>query len=157
MTNDIVHITQAIKLAAEHSTDGVHGPFGAVVARGDAVVGEGWNCVVDGRDPTAHAEIVAIRKACETLGTHVLSGYTIFCSCEPCPMCLAAIYWAKLDRVVYAATRDDAAEAGFNDAAIYDEIPRGWDKRTLPAAQLGRDESLEVLRAWKSNPLHREY
>ncbi len=154
---DTAHITRAISLAAGHSTDGAHGPFGAVVARGDAVVGEGWNCVVADHDPTAHAEVMAIRRACETLRTHSLDGCTIYCSCEPCPMCLAAIYWAHLDRVVYAATRDDAAAIGFSDAFIYDEIPRCASDRSVPMVQLSRPAALAVLQDWKDNPCRQEY
>jgi guanine deaminase len=150
-------MSRAIALAAEHSADGVHGPFGAVIARADAVVAEGWNDVVAGKDPTAHAEIVAIRRACASLDTHDLSGYTIYCSCEPCPMCLAAIYWARLDRVVYAATRDDAAGIGFDDAAIYEQIPLPWPQRSIPATQLDREHALEVFKSWAENPLRREY
>jgi tRNA(Arg) A34 adenosine deaminase TadA len=156
-TKDLRLIARAIALAAEHSADGVHGPFGAVIARGSEVIAEGWNCVVAGHDPTAHAEVVAIRKACESLGTHELSGCTIYCSCEPCPMCLAAIYWARLERVVYAATREDAAAIGFDDARIYDELRRPWPDRSLRAAQLGWKEAVAVLQAWSCNPRHRGY
>jgi tRNA(Arg) A34 adenosine deaminase TadA len=113
---------RAIALSREHMQAGAGGPFGAVVAGPDGIVGEGWNRVTSTNDPTAHAEVVAIRDACKRLGRFDLRGYVLYSSCEPCPMCFAAAWWARVDRVVYANTRDDAAAIGFDDAAIYDEV-----------------------------------
>jgi guanine deaminase len=145
-------IARAVALAVEHSTDGIHGPFGAVVARNGAVIGEGWNSVVSLKDPTAHAEIMAIRNACKHLGAHILGGCTIYASCEPCPMCLAAIHWARLDRIVYACSRHDAAEAGFDDMTIRHEVVGDSPDPSIPRQQLGRDASLEAFAAWQDNP-----
>ena len=157
-SQDERHIRRAIELAATHSADGRHGPFGAVVvreARGDSperVVAEGWNAVVDQHDPTAHAEIQAIRRAAEALGTHDLSGCVLYTSCEPCPMCLAAIYWSRVDRVVYAAGKEDAAAIGFDDAFFYEEITKPWPQRKLRSRTLSREEARRVMRAWFENP-----
>lgn len=150
-------LLRAIELAETGSCDGTHGPFGAVVARDGEVVGEGCNHVVAGRDPTAHAEVVAIRAAAATLGTHELDGCTIYCSCEPCPMCLGAIYWARISRVVYACTAADAARAGFADADIYGEMGRPWGERRISAEQRLRERGVEALRAWTENPRHVKY
>lgn len=130
------------------SIDAGGGPFGAVVVRDGVVVGVGQNRVVVGADPTAHAEVVAIRDACATLGTHELQGCVIYASCEPCPMCLGAIFWARIDRIVYAASRDDAAAAGFDDSFFYEEIGRAAGARRVPAEQRERDRAAEVLRTW---------
>jgi tRNA(Arg) A34 adenosine deaminase TadA len=150
-------LRRAIELAERHSHDGRHGPFGAVVARDGVILGEGWNRVVARKDPTAHAEIMAIREAAGEAGTHVLEGCTIYCSCEPCPMCLGAIYWARIDRVVFAATAEDAREAGFDDAALYGEVGRGWDGRRIESEQRLREPGVEALRAWVANPRHVGY
>ena len=151
------YIERAIALAIRHSDDGVHGPFGAVVVRDRTVVGEGWNQVVAGRDPSAHAEITAIRNACHTLDTHVLSGCTLYSSCEPCPMCLAAIYWARLDRVVFACRAEDAARAGFDDADILREIALPWRERGIAWSETGRESGLRAFEAWKENPRRVDY
>lgn len=150
-------LLRAIELAEAHSADGVHGPFGAVVSRDGRIVGEGWNRVVAGTDPTAHAEVVALRAAAAHLGTHVLEGCTIHCSCEPCPMCLGAIYWARISRVVYACSAADARDAGFDDADIYGEMGRAWTERRIPAEQRLRERGLEPLRSWVANPDRVEY
>lgn len=150
-------LLRAIELAERHSEDGVHGPFGAVVAEDGVVVGEGWNRVVAGRDPTAHAEIMAIRKAAGEVGTHVLEGCTIYCSCEPCPMCLGAIYWARIHRVVYACTARDARAAGFDDADFYDELARDWGGRRVEGEQRLRERGLRALRSWAANPRRVSY
>lgn len=122
LNDDIKFLKLAIELATRKSGDGEHGPFGAVVVLEGRVVGEGYNQVVAVHDPTAHAEVVAIRNACAKLDTHDLSNCILYASCEPCPMCLAATYWAKIGRVIYAASREDAAEAGFSDAFLYEEV-----------------------------------
>ena len=147
---DAAHLRRAIALAREHMDAG--GPFGAVVVRDGEVVGEGWNRVTSDRDPTAHAEIVAIRAACERLGRFSLDGCVIHAGCEPCPMCLAAIYWARLDRLVYGAGREDAARAGFDDALIHDEIRLPRAARRLASRQMLGEEARAVLRAWAEKP-----
>lgn len=152
MMDDRAFLREAMRLAAEHSPDGRHGPFGAVVVKDGDIVGRGWNRVVADADPTAHAEVSAIRDACRALGTHELSGAVIYCSCEPCPMCLSAIYWARIEEIVYAAAGSDAVEAGFDDLAIADEISRPEEERSIPQRQELADEGRKVLRAWKENP-----
>jgi tRNA(Arg) A34 adenosine deaminase TadA len=155
--SDESRLRAALDLAREHSRDGRHGPFGAVVVRNGDIVGRGWNQVVAGHDPTAHAEVVAIRDACATLGTHVLDDCTIYCSCEPCPMCLAAIYWARIPRVVYAATEEDARSAGFDDVDIRREIAAGWTERSLDATHLPLPEARQLMEGWSANPAARPY
>jgi tRNA(Arg) A34 adenosine deaminase TadA len=150
-------LRQAISLADEKSRGGRHGPFGAVVVRAGRVVGRGWNRVVAQADPTAHAEIVAIRAASRRLRTHVLTGCTLYTSCEPCPMCLAAIYWARIERVVFAATRHDAAAAHFDDARIYREEARPTGRREIPFQQLLGPAGTRVLRRWLANPKRMAY
>ena len=154
---DRAFLRRAIELAEIHSKAGLNGPFGAVVVRGGEIVGEGWNRVVEAADPTAHAEMEAIREAARTLGTHDLNDCSLYCSCEPCPMCLSAVYWARIQRVVYAASVEDAAEAGFDDARILTELARGWPDRKVEAVQGLRDEGRTVLRAWAQNPRRVEY
>jgi len=126
------------------------GPFGAVVVMDGVVVGEGRNAVVPSRDPTAHAEIVAIRAACATLGTHDLAGAVIYTSCEPCPMCLGAAWWARIAEVVYGNDRADAAAIGFDDAAIYDEVCLPLPARRLPLRRLLAAEAIEGFRQWQA-------
>lgn len=138
---------RAIALAVANVQAG-GGPFGAVIVRGDEIVGEGVNRVTVSNDPTAHAEMEAIRSACGRLGDFRLRGCTIYASCEPCPMCLGAIHWARLDRVYYGASREDAASAGFDDSRLYGQAALRPDKRTMPMTGLMRDEALEAFRAW---------
>ncbi len=138
---------EAIDLAVENVRRG-GGPFAALVVRAGEVVARGTNCVTPHNDPTAHAEIVAIRRACKALGRFHLDGHTLYTTCEPCPMCLGAVYWAHLDRVVYAGTRDDAAAAGFDDAHIYREVGRAPEERRLVMEQLLRDEAQRAFEAW---------
>lgn len=148
--NQDVHrfMSRAIELSRRHMDAGEGGPFGAVIVKGGEVVGEGWNRVTSSHDPTAHAEVVAIREACARLGAFELRGCEIFSSCEPCPMCLAAIYWARLDRLWFANGREDAAAIQFDDAWLYREVALPAEARSLPATQLMRREALEVFRAW---------
>ena len=127
-------------------------PFGAVIVRDGQIVAEGWNCVTSSNDPTAHAEVVAIRRACEALGTFSLAGCEIFTSCEPCPMCLAAIYWARIPRIFYANTRVDAAAIGFDDDFIYRQIPLAPEQRTLEMKPLLRNEAQLAFREWSELP-----
>lgn len=150
--SDHSFLREALSLAAEHSADGRHGPFGAVVVRDGEVVGRGWNQVVAASDPTAHAEVMAIRDACRRLGTHDLDGAVIYCSCEPCPMCLSAIHWARMGRVVYAASTADAVEAGFDDLAIREELTLPAEERRIGQTRLLPEEGRHVLRAWRDNP-----
>ena len=145
-------LREAIRISREKMEAGEGGPFGAVVARQGRVVGRGWNRVTSANDPTAHAEIEAIRAACATIGSFALAGCEIYASCEPCPMCLAAIYWARLDALYFAATRADAASAGFDDARLYTEIPKPWAARRLAAGQHLRAEAREVLHRWRAQP-----
>jgi len=149
-------LRQAIALAVESAgTDG--GPFGAVIARGDALVSTGTNRVTASGDPTAHAEIVAIRRAAEALGTYDLSGCTLYTSTEPCPMCLAATWWARLDGIVYAADRFAAARAGFDDAEIYQEVAADIGARRLPFRQELAEEGERPFEAWAANPHKQQY
>jgi len=135
----------------------MNGPFGAVVVREGQLVGEGWNRVVETSDPTAHAEILAIRDAARTLGTHDLSDCILYASCEPCPMCLSAIYWAHIREIHFAASKEDASAAGFDDALILSELEKGWEGRSLPAHQALVREGAEVLREWMQNPRKVQY
>jgi tRNA(Arg) A34 adenosine deaminase TadA len=143
---------RAIDLARQNVAEGLGGPVGAVVVRGGQIIGEGANRVIPTHDPTAHAEIVAIRDACNRLGTYTLAGCTINTSAESCPMCLAAILWARMDAIVYAADRSQMAEIGFDDAAFYVEVGRPLGARRIPEIRLLADESVAVLREWAANP-----
>jgi len=138
---------EAIRLAGESAASG-GGPFGAVVVKDGTIVGRGQNRVVPDRDPTAHAEVLAIRQACRALDTHNLRGCEIYASCEPCPMCLGAIYWARLDQIYYASTRDDAAAAGFDDSLFYYEIGKPLEQRRTPSEQILAEEAGAVLVDW---------
>jgi guanine deaminase len=140
---------RAIDLAVENVRQGLGGPFGAVVVSNGAIVGSGANAVTATNDPTAHAEVVAIRAACRALGSFQLTGCELYTSCEPCPMCLGAIYWARPARIYYAATKADAAAAGFDDAHIYDELILDPEKRAIPCAQLLRDRAAEAFQVWR--------
>ncbi len=148
---------RAIGLATGNARAGRGGPFGAVVVRDGEIVAEGTNLVTSTNDPTAHAEVVAIRDACRRLGTFDLAGCEIYTSCEPCPMCLAAIYWARLERVYYGAGRLDAARCGFDDERIYEEIGRAAPERSIPMETVMRDEALAAFRVWESLPDKTEY
>lgn len=143
---------RAIALSAEHMEANHGGPFGAVVVMEGEVVGEGWNHVTGTNDPTAHAEVMAIRDACRRLGRFDLKGATIYTSCEPCPMCLAAAYWARVDGLYYANTQEDAAAIDFDDAFLYRELALPVEKRALKATQILRDEAQQVFRAWAVKP-----
>lgn len=148
---------RAIELSIENVRSGHGGPFGAVVVRGTEIAGTGVNSVTASNDPTAHAEIVAIREATRQLGNFQLSGCDLYTSCEPCPMCLGAIYWARLDRVFYGGTREDAAAAGFDDAFIYDQLGTPLGARSLPMEPLMRAEAIEVFREWDRSGLRVPY
>ncbi|MEM9916468.1 MAG: nucleoside deaminase [Bacteroidota bacterium] len=139
----------AIELARKGMASNEGGPFGAVVVRDGKVIAKGNNRVTSTNDPTAHAEVVAIREACQVLGHFQLDGCTIYTSCEPCPMCLGAIYWARPSRIVYACSREDAAAIDFDDDFIYREIPLPVDQRSIPTTQLLQKEGVEVFEDWK--------
>lgn len=143
-------LREAIRLSQEKMEAGEGGPFGAVIVKKNEIVGRGWNCVTTVNDPTAHAEIMAIREACATLGTFSLDGCEIYASCEPCPMCLAAIYWARLDALYFAAARSDAADAGFDDAHLYGEVAKPWERRALETQQHLPADAQQVLHSWKN-------
>jgi guanine deaminase len=139
---------ETIQLAVENVHSGRGGPFAAVVVKGGRIIAAGANCVTSANDPTAHAEITAIREACRVLGAFQLTGCDIYTSCEPCPMCLGAIYWARPERVYFGATAGDAAAAGFDDSLIYDELKRSHGERRIPFESLMRDAALEAFRVW---------
>lgn len=145
---DPAFLREAIRLSIEKMEANEGGPFGAVVVQDGEIVGWGWNRVTSTNDPTAHAEVVAIRDACSRLKTFSLAGCEIYSSCEPCPLCVAAIYWSRLDRIYYAATCDDAAAAGFDDRHFYREIRKPAEERSIPMEQALRDEALVALQAW---------
>lgn len=139
---------RAIELSKLNVTSGKGGPFGAVVVFDGKVVGEGSNMVTTNNDPTAHAEVEAIRNACKTLGRFDLKGAVIYTSCEPCPMCLSAIYWARIDKIYFANTRTDAAKIHFDDDLIYNEIPKDPFHRKIPAEQILREDAQQVFDMW---------
>jgi tRNA(Arg) A34 adenosine deaminase TadA len=143
---------RAIALSAEKMRAGLGGPFGALIARDGKIIAEGFNQVTSNNDPTAHAEVVAIRAACRQLDSFILQGCEMYTSCEPCPMCLGAIYWARLDRVYYANTRSDAAAVGFDDDHIYREFDKPIDGRTVPFIQLGSEEARQIFQEWLEKP-----
>ena len=145
---DTEFLRKAIRLAVENVHTGHGGPFGAVVVRDAQIVGSGKNLVLRDNDPTAHAEVVAIRDACSHQQSFSLAGCTIYASCEPCPMCLSAILWGRLDRIVYAASRHDAADAGFDDSVFYEELSKPVDQRATPMQQSLRHEAREAFARW---------
>lgn len=138
---------KAISLSVENVSNG-GGPFGAVIARNGEIIATGVNRVTSNCDPTAHAEVMAIRKACEALNTFDLSGCEIYASCEPCPMCLGAIYWAHLDKMYYGNTKEDAKDIGFDDSFIYDEIDLKPSDRRLSSQHILHDEAMEAFKDW---------
>ena len=140
---------EAIDLSRQNTRDGKGGPFAAVIVKDGTVIARGTNLVTSTNDPTAHAEIVAIREACRTRGSFQLDGCDIYTSCEPCPMCLGAIYWARPRAVYFANTRDDAATIGFDDRTIYDEFARPHGDRKIPMIQVLREEALVAFQEWQ--------
>jgi len=148
---------EAIRLSIENVQSGNGGPFGTVIVKNGNIIASGVNKVTQSSDPTAHAEIVAIRSACETLGTFQLVGCEIYCSCEPCPMCLGAIYWARPDRIYFANTREDAADINFDDNFIYNELDVSTSQRKLPTTQLLRDEAQMAFTQWRESTAKTEY
>jgi tRNA(Arg) A34 adenosine deaminase TadA len=148
---------EAIQLSLSNIHSCTGGPFGAVIVREGQIIARGANSVTATNDPTAHAEVVAIRQACEKLQTFDLSGCEIYASCEPCPMCLGAIYWARLDKLYYANTKSDAAAIHFDDQFIYEELEKPLDQRSLFTRQLLRDEALEAFKTWSQMDQKIEY
>ncbi|HOB27482.1 MAG TPA: nucleoside deaminase [Bacteroidales bacterium] len=154
--DDIYFLKLAIELAKENVKNG-GGPFGAVIVKDGQIIAKGTNRVTSNNDPTAHAEIVAIRQACEKLNDFQLTDCIIYSSCEPCPMCLGAIYWARPKKLVFAANKFDAANAGFDDSLIYDEIHLPYSDRHLETVNLRVDESLQPFELWMSESNKRTY
>lgn len=142
----------AIQLSMEKMQAGFGGPFGALVVKDGKVIAEGYNRVTSLNDPTAHAEVTAIREACAALDTFDLSGCEIYTSCEPCPMCLSAIYWARLDRIYYGNSRQDAAKIGFDDEFLYQEVATPIEDRKIPTLQILHDEAEVAFKAWDAKP-----
>lgn len=148
---------EAVAAAAEGVARGDGGPFGAVVVQDGRVIARAWNRVIREQDPTAHAEVCAVREACRVLGRFHLEDCDLYTSCEPCPMCLGALYWARLRNVHYAATRADAAAIGFDDAQIYDEVSKKPEARSVRFVKVDGAGSLDVMRAWQASVGHRPY
>ncbi len=145
-------MARAIQLSIEGVQSGRGGPFGAVIVNEGKIIAEAANQVTSTNDPTAHAEVLAIRKACEVLGCFELKNCELYTSCEPCPMCLGAIYWARLSLVYFANTAEDAAKIGFDDSFIYDQLKRPYSERRIPTIQIMRVEALAAFRAWADKP-----
>ena len=150
-------LARAIELARQGMISGKGGPFGCIIVKGEEIIGEGSNQVTSTNDPTAHAEVVAIRNACKHLDHYQLEGCELFTSCEPCPMCLGAIYWAHLDKIYYANTKDDAKNIDFDDSFIYDEIALSPDKRKKPSEQMLREEAIKTFEDWAKKDDKIEY
>ncbi len=142
-------MSRAIELSKRNMETNAGGPFGAVVVKDGKIIGEGWNQVTSTNDPTAHAEVQAIRNACKNLSNFDLDGAEIYTSCEPCPMCLAAIYWARIGKIYYANTKKDAAAINFDDDFIYQEIPKPYSQRSIPLVPLMREEALQIFKIWE--------
>lgn len=140
---------EAIRLSLEGMKQGYGGPFGAVIVKNDEIIGRGFNQVISTLDPTAHAEIIAIREACKKVNSFSLTGCEIYVSCEPCPMCLGALYWARIEKIFYAATQIDAQAIGFDDAVFYREIIKAPHERQIPMLELMRPEALAILTQWE--------
>jgi tRNA(Arg) A34 adenosine deaminase TadA len=156
-TQDNRFMRRALEISLEGMNKNDGGPFGAVIVKGGEIIAEGNNEVTSKNDPTLHAEIVVIRNACKKLNTFDLRGCTIYTSCEPCPMCLGAIYWARLDKIFYANTKEDAAKIGFDDAFIYEELELPKDKRKMIMEQLLQEEAIKVFDEWANKEDKVEY
>lgn len=152
MDNKLFFLRRAIQLADEYSQKGNNGPFGAVLVTNDEIVGEGWNQVVELKDPTAHSEIMAIRNACKKVNYHKLKNSILYSSCEPCPMCLSAIYWASIENVVYSCSQDDAANIGFDDKLIYSELNKQSKFKKIKLIQALQEEGIKTFKKWENNP-----
>jgi guanine deaminase len=150
MTREEKFMLEAIELSQQGIDNNDGGPFGCVIVKDDKIIGRGNNKVTSTNDPTAHAEVVAIRDACKNLGTFQLDGCEVYTSCEPCPMCLGAIYWARPSVIYYANNREDAANIGFDDSMIYDEMKAAINERKIPIISLGREAALAVFNKWNT-------
>ncbi|MES2801321.1 MAG: nucleoside deaminase [Bdellovibrionota bacterium] len=150
------YMKRAIELSKNNIAHG-GGPFGAVIVKDGKIIGEGFNKVTANNDPTAHAEVEAIREACKNISNFDLNGAEIYTSCEPCPMCLSAIYWARLSKVYFANTKKDAAAIEFDDDFIYTEIPKPIEQRKISMVQMMRPEALEVFKAWQTSTVKIKY
>jgi len=157
MERELKFMQEAIRLGREGMMNNAGGPFGCVVVKGDTIVGRGWNRVTSTNDPTAHAEVTAIRDACRQLQDFQLEGCEIYTSCEPCPMCLGAIYWARPSKVYFAASREDAAGAGFDDSMIYDEISAPIAARRIGMVCVGKEEGMALFSFWNEKKDRIEY
>lgn len=151
MTREEKFMMEAIALSKSGSQNGEGGPFGCVIVKDDKIVGRGNNKVTSTNDPTAHAEVIAIRDACKNLSTYQLDGCEIYTSCEPCPMCLGAIYWARPKVIYYANNREDAAAIGFDDSMIYQECSKSVNERKIPMHSVARTEAIKVFEEWQAN------
>ena len=149
MQREIYFMRKAIELSRNGIANNEGGPFGCVIVKGDEIVGQGWNKVTSTNDPTAHAEVVAIRNACARLGSFQLAGCEMYTSCEPCPMCMGAIYWARPDKVYYANTHKDAAAIGFDDSLIYEELAAPVDRRRILMIRIEQAEAWKVFEEWQ--------
>src|SRR5215210_353504 len=152
MERELKFMLEAISLSRKGVQQNQGGPFGCVIVKGDEIVGRGWNKVTSTNDPTAHAEVVAIREACKNLASFQLEDCEVYTSCEPCPMCMGAIYWARPKKVYYANTRHDAAAIGFDDSLIYKELTCEIHERQIEMISLGGDEALKVFEEWTNKP-----
>ncbi len=148
---------RAIALATGNVLSRAGGPFGAVVVRDGKIIATGTNLVTSTNDPTAHAEVVAIRAACKALGDFQLTGCQVYCSCEPCPMCLAALYWSRCEAIFYGNSAADATDAGFDDAVLYEEVGRPPEERRIPMTRLLAGEAMESFDAWRTLPDRIDY
>ena len=153
--NDFMN--KAIEKSSYGMDNNYGGPFGAVIVKDGEIVAEAFNRVTSSNDPTAHAEVTAIREACKKLNTFDLSGCELYTSCEPCPMCLAAIYWARIKKIYYANTKEDAADIDFDDNFIYEEFAKEKSKRSIPMEQIGREKAIEVFKNWTKKQDKIEY
>jgi guanine deaminase len=152
MADEADHMLRAIELSLEMMRSGQGGPFGAVIVKDGKIIAEGSNQVTSTNDPTAHAEVVAVRQACQALQSFDLTGCEIYTSCEPCPMCLSAIYWARLDLIYFANDRHDAAKIGFRDDFLYHEIPLALEERAIPTRRILQAEGWEAFLEWDRKP-----
>ena len=155
--NEEDFMREAIRLSIENVESGKGGPFAAVIVKNGKIIATGVNEVTSTNDPTAHAEVVAIRNACKELDSYQLDGCDIYCSCEPCPMCLGAIYWARAERIYFANTKEDAASINFDDKFIYDEIDVHHSNRKVATQQILRNEALVAFRKWENSSIKKTY
>ena len=156
-TSPEYYMREAIRLSVQNVEKGSGGPFAAVIVKDGVIIANGVNLVTTNNDPTAHAEVIAIREACAALQTFQLDGCEIYCSCEPCPMCLGAIYWSRISKMYFANTKEDAAAIDFDDQFIYNEIDLPIAERKLPTIEILREEALEAFSKWESSPFKVKY